>query len=201
MGSSSCGWQGSFGNTAEPYTIPTNSEVAPTQTLSRGLWSSEQWASPCLHHCWVGGCAVAPAVSEAPFSLFASGYFMKTVCACVCMRVHAHVCKLGMKEDTRKWERQSISVPWKVCWETKSSQMTWWHPSLRWTHPQGQILVGEVGLAWQGTRSSGSGVSKLWPHFLPCAYPLWDPEQVSESFSFPICKMEHGMNTFIGLVW
>lgn len=50
---------------------------------------------------------MAPAVSEAPFSLFASGYFIKTVCACVCMRVHAHICKLGGKEDTRKWERQS----------------------------------------------------------------------------------------------
>ena len=33
---------------------------------------------------------MAPAVSEAPFSLFASGYFIKTVCACVYMLTYAN---------------------------------------------------------------------------------------------------------------
>ena len=68
------------------------------------------------------------------------------------------------------------------------------------TSPLGQILVGVVGLTWQETKSTGSRVRELWPQFPTSAYPLCDPEQVPVSLSFPICKMECGMNTLVGLV-
>lgn len=38
------------------------------------------------------------------------------------------------------------------------------------TSPLGLILVGVVGLTWQETKSTGSGVRELWPQFPTSTY-------------------------------